>query len=90
MPEKHRFERLLDMVVDRFNTRLEQMLDAAKVGNRPMFSVQLTRDEQLQRWNDPTVRALTEQELMAQGGPEAVLEYQNAMRELAARIAGNV
>ena len=90
MPEKHRFERLLEMSVQRFDRRLEQMLDAAKVGNRPMFSVQLTRDEQLQRWNDPTVRALTEQELMAQGGPEAVLEYQNAMRELAARIAGNV
>ena len=79
---KHRQEIRLEMLKQSYEQRLQIMKDAASVNGRPMFHVQLTKEEQLQRWNDPLLRQMFEQDLLKSEGPEAVVKYRADMRKL--------
>ena len=53
----HRWEKIVEMTVKEFYRRKEALLEAAKIGKRPAFTVPLSAGEQYQRWMDPAFRA---------------------------------
>lgn len=61
IPEKnkHRIERVIDALVERFARDVENLVQAHTVHGRPLFGIELTPDEQQERWLDPVTRAAT-------------------------------
>lgn len=82
MVKEHRQERRLEMLKQRYERRLQQMKDAASVGDRPMFHQKLTPDERLERWADPTLRRMIEREILIKEGPKALEAYRESMLKL--------
>jgi len=79
---KHRQEIRFEMLKQSYEQHLQLMKDAASVSGRPMFHVKLSREEQLQRWDDPLLRKMFEQDLLQSEGPEAVIKYREDMLKL--------
>ena len=83
MTQKHRDEKLVDMLVEAFEYDLVQMLKYATTDDgRLMFQKRLSSEEQLGRYLHIPTRVEVEAGLARTGGVKAVQQYRDRMDKL--------
>jgi hypothetical protein len=83
MPEKlHHDEVIVNLLVEQFDKDIENLIEYATVGGRPMFNVALSPEEQIARFNNPVMRQQIIDRIVADGDPQGLSKYFNHLKGL--------
>lgn len=77
--DKHRVERVVDALMERFERDVQNLVNAHTVHGRPIFMVPVSPQEQLERYLTPEVR----QTIAGQMDDEQAMAYYTKMAKLA-------
>lgn len=86
---EHKAERIVAGLIERFNLRREINKTYGFVGERPMFGVLLTDQEQWERWTNPEMRKQILQGIAQNEGEEAIPKYVAHMATIDRRLHGD-
>ena len=80
--KEHPLERRARLLAEALDRKIQRLVEYFKTPEgRPAFQIMLSKQEELERFMNPTMRAEAEARLYKQGGPEAVEKYTNRMRD---------
>ena len=74
-PAQHPDEVLVDALKEQYKRDVELLVEFLTTNGRPIFSVQLTPDEELARFRDPLIQPLLLKDIETRQGPAAVGRY---------------
>lgn len=76
---EHIFERRVRLLAERFEYEVERLTKYLTTEGRPIFSKELTMQEQIARFQNPLIRAQIEAAIAAQEGEFGLQRYRNRM-----------
>ena len=84
--QQHVDEEIVDAVRAQFQIDREINRTYASIGDRPIFTVPLSDEEQWLHWQDPALREQTIKDIEQREGPAAVPKYVTHMATIARRL----
>ncbi len=91
MAEKlHHDEVIVNLLVDQFNRDMEDLMNYASIGGRPMFNIALTPEEQLERFNNPSMRQQIMDRIVQEGDPQGLSKYYLHIKSLMEKQNGRI